>query len=243
MIGYKSNEGPMSMGNSISLNCALPTASRIWYAPPNTQEVKMRLRYWLTALPLLIPATAYAQITASVFGVVRDSTGAIVPQVQVTARNSSTSFSRGTLTDDSGNYLITNLPVGEYSVSFEKSGFRRAVQDGITLAVNDNARVDVALAVGQVTESVTVTAEATGVDTRSSTVGEVVDHVRIQEMPLNGRNAMGLARLVPGVAKTSVPTALSQARQGPSIAVAGGRDTQNELRFDGASNSNPLQNN
>src|SRR5262249_23489458 len=74
-------------------------------------------------------------------------------------------------------------------------------------------------------------------------VGEVVDRTRIQELPLNGRNAMGLSRLVPGVAKANVPTALSQARQGPSVAVGGGRDTENEVRFDGASNSNPLQNN
>jgi hypothetical protein len=203
----------------------------------------MLLRYWVPVVCLFTSITAHAQITASVFGVVRDSTGAIVPQVQVTARNSSTSFSRAAVTDENGAYLITNLPVGPYSVTFEKSGFRRAVQDGITLAVNDNARVDGSLTVGQVTESVTVTGEATGVDTRSATVGETVDHVRIQELPLNGRNAMGLARLVPGVAKDTVPTALSQARQGPSIAVAGGRDTENEVRFDGAPHSNPLQNN
>jgi hypothetical protein len=194
------------------------------------------------ALLFVACGIAHAQITASVFGVVRDSSGAVVPQVRVTARNLSTSFSREARTDENGSYLITNLPLGEYSVDFQKSGFRRWVQDGITLEVNDNARVDSVLSVGPVSESVTVNAEATGVDTRSSTVGEVVDHTRIQELPLNGRNAMGLARLVPGVAKANVPTALSQARQGPSIAVAGGRDTENEFRFDGASHANMLQN-
>src|SRR6476646_929353 len=157
-----------------------------------SKEGRMLLRY-LAAASLFI-STAQAQITASIFGVVRDSTGAIVPQVQVVARNSATSFSRGVLPDENGSYLITNVPVGPYSVTFEKAGFRRAVQDGISLAVNDNARVDGALTVGQVTESVTVTAEATGVDTRSATVGQTVDHIRIQELPLNGRNAMALAR-------------------------------------------------
>src|SRR5881394_3201107 len=117
----------------------------------------MLVRYFVAAVSILISTAAHAQITASVFGVVRDSTGAIVPQVRVTARNSSTSFSRGVVTDENGDYLITNLPVGAYSVTFEKNGFRRAVQDGITLEVNDNARVDAALTVGQVTESVTVT--------------------------------------------------------------------------------------
>jgi hypothetical protein len=123
------------------------------------------------------------------------------------------------------------------------AGFRRVVQEGITLKVNENGRVDAVLPVGQVSESVTVTAEATAVDTRSSSVGEVVDRTRIQELPLNGRNAMGLARLAPGVAKVSAPIALNQARSGPSISVGGGCDTQNEFRFDGASHANPLHNN
>ena len=70
--------------------------------------------------------------TASLFGVVRrDTTGAIVPQVRVNARDRSTSFARDTVTDSTGSYLITNLPVGRYAVTFEKEGFRRVVQDGV----------------------------------------------------------------------------------------------------------------
>ena len=95
---------------------------------------------------------------------------------------------------------------------------------------------------GQVSESISVTADAIGVDTRSSTVGEVVDRVRVQELPLNGRNAMELARIVPGVARTSAPTAIPQARGGPAVIVGGGRDTQNEIRFDGTSHKSLLQN-
>ena len=67
----------------------------------------------------------------------------------------------------------------------------------------------------------------------------MVDRTRVEELPLNGRNAMSLARIVPGVAKDTVPTALSQARQGPSISTGGGRDTENEVRFDGAPNTSP----
>lgn len=200
-----------------------------------------RLPYVVVAILLL--RSAHAQTTtATLFGVVRDSSGAVVPQVRVTATQSVTGFARTTITDENGDYLLTNLPVGQYIVAVEKEGFRRFIQDGITLEVNQNARLDAVLSVGHISESVNVTAEATGVDTRSSTVGEVVDRVRVQELPLKGRNVMELARLVPGVARASAPAALAQARQGPAVIVAGGRDTQNELRFDGTSHKNLLQN-
>ena len=169
--------------------------------------------------------------TGTVFGVVRDTSGGAVPGVTITATQVETSLSRKTLTDGSGEFLITNLSVGPYSLSAEKSGFRRVLQEGIRVEVNQNARVDVTLSVGQVSESISVAADAIGVDTRSSTVGEVVDRVRVQELPLNGRNAMELARIVPGVARTSAPTAIAQARSGPAVIVGGGRDTENEIPY------------
>ena len=154
----------------------------------------------------------------------------------------STAFERSATTDDTGSYLITSLPVGQYSLEVEKAGFRRFIQDGITLEVNANARVDAVLSVGQLSESVTVTGEATGVDTRSSTMGEVVDRIRVQELPLSGRNIMELSRVVPGVIRVDAPTAVTQSRSGPAITVAGGRDTENEFRLDGTSHKNLTQN-
>jgi hypothetical protein len=180
--------------------------------------------------------------TGTLFGVARDSSGGAIAGVSVTATQVDTSFTRKTTTDGTGEFLLTNLPVGQYSLIAEKAGFRRVAQEGIRIEVNQNARVDVTLTIGQVSESINVTADATGVDTRSSTVGEVVDRVRVQELPLNGRNAMELARIVPGVARTSAPTAISQARSGPAVIVGGGRDTENELRFDGTSHKSLLQN-
>ena len=201
-----------------------------------------RVSYALLLAAYFSPAALAQTTTATVLGVVRDSTGAVVPGAQVTARNVLTSFSRDAASDDSGSYLITNLPIGEYSVAAEKTGFRKFIQTGITLVVGQNARVDVTLSVGDMADSVTVTAEATGVDTRSATVGELVDRLRIQELPLNGRNAMDLALLAPGVISVSAPTIVSQSRSGPVITVAGGRNTQNEFRFDGISNKNLTQN-
>ena len=81
--------------------------------------------------------------TGTLFGVARDSSGGAVAGVAVTATQVDTSFSRKTTTDDKGEYLITNLPIGQYSLVVEKAGFRRFIQEGITLEVNENARVDV----------------------------------------------------------------------------------------------------
>jgi hypothetical protein len=170
--------------------------------------------------------------TATLFGVVRDASGAVVPEAKITARNTATSFARTGTSSETGAYLITNLPVGPYSLLIEKEGFRRFVQDGITLEVDQNARVDAHLAVGLLTDSITVSADAIGVDTRAATVGEVVDRLRVQELPVNGRNVMQLAKLIPGVSQVSAPTLVTRGRNGPSASVAGGRDTQNEIRLD-----------
>ena len=137
--------------------------------------------------------------------------------------------------NETGAYLITNLPLGPYSLVIEKDGFRRFVQEGITLEVDQNARVDAVLAVGQLTDSITVSADAIGVDTRAATVGEVVDRLRVQELPVNGRNVMQLAKLIPGVTTVSAPILVTRGRNGPAISVAGGRDTQNEIRLDDSS--------
>src|SRR5262245_59904318 len=92
--------------------------------------------------------TSAQTTTATIFGVVRDSSGASVPQAPVVARNASTAFERTALTDETGSYLITNMPVGPYSLTIGREGFRRFIQDGITITVNENARVDAALSVG-----------------------------------------------------------------------------------------------
>lgn len=191
---------------------------------------------------MLAPLSPAQTTTGTIFGVLRDGSGAVIPQAQVTARNVATSLQRVASTDESGTYVISNLPVGQYSLSAEKAGFRRFVQEGISLVVNENARVDIALTVGQVTESITVTAESTGVDTRSSAMGEVVDRTRVQELPLKGRNTMELARVVPGVLRVSAPSSVTQARGGPQITVAGGRDTENEFRLDGTAHKNLTHN-
>jgi hypothetical protein len=199
--------------------------------------------FLLSLLLLPLPAPVNAQTTtAAIGGVVRDGSNATIAGATVTALNLQTSFTRSARTDDTGGYLITNLPIGDYAVSAEKEGFQRYTQAGITLVVGQNARVDLQLPIGNITQEVTVTVEVPDVDTRSATVGEVVDRVRIQELPLNGRNPMQLAAVVPGVISVNAPAIVTNARSGPQLVVAGGRDTSNEFRFDGTSHKNLTQN-
>jgi Carboxypeptidase regulatory-like domain/TonB-dependent Receptor Plug Domain len=198
----------------------------------------------LIACSLLSVAAASAQsVTASMLGVVHDSSGAAIANAEVTAIDAQTTLSRTAKTDKTGAYLITNLPVGQYRLRVVAPGFETFQQSGITLDVNANARVDTTLMPGSTTQTVEVTAESTGVDTRSASVGELVDRERIQELPLNGRNAMQLAAVVPGVTNIlAAPPVQTQSRSGPSITISGGRDTQNELRFDGVEWKNITQN-
>src|SRR5262245_45301886 len=105
-------------------------------------------------LSMVIGFPGHAQTTtASLLGNVRDKTGGVIPQAEVTAQNLETSLTRSTISDESGAYLITNLPVGDYMITAQKPGFTKYVQRGITLTVDQNARVDVALAVGDMSQS------------------------------------------------------------------------------------------
>ncbi len=192
---------------------------------------------------LASPCLFAQSTTASLLGVVRDSSASVIPGAEVTATNTQTSFTRTTQTDGEGSYLFTNLPIGPYQLKVTMSGFETFIQTGITLVVNQNARVDASLVLGSTSQTIEVEAQASGVDTHSASMGELVSRERIQELPLNGRNALTLAAVVPGVTNIiSPPTVQTQSRGGAGITVAGGRDTQNEFRFDGASWKNITQN-
>ena len=137
--------------------------------------------------------------------------------------------------DQRGDYVIPQLPIGTYRLSAEVSGFKKFILSDITLQVNENRRVQIALEVGNVAESVTVQAEVAQVETRSGTIKEVVDARRIQELPLNGRNVLDLQTLVPGAGAVA---ARDQA-QNDLVAINGTRITQNNYTLDGGDNYDP----
>src|SRR5215813_1851932 len=141
---------------------------------------------------LLMTGGAWAQTTAQVGGTVKDQSGAVLPGAEVTATQTDTGFKRTAVTDETGSYLLTNLPVGPYRFEAGLPGFRTYVQTGIVLQVNANPVINAVLEVGQVSEQVEVRADAALVETRSTGVGQVMDNVRVLEMPLNGRQVTDL---------------------------------------------------
>src|SRR5437868_2778548 len=140
-----------------------------------------------------------ADVTAQLSGTVKDSTGAIVSNAKVTLTNAQTNVSRTTTTSPDGNYLFTLVPVGNYQIAVEHPGFRKYVQSGIVLEVNQNARIDMALQLGEVSQTVEVVANAAQVDTVGATLGAVETTQRIVDLPLVGRDTFQLGTLQAGV--------------------------------------------
>src|SRR6266704_4635615 len=127
----------------------------------------------------------WAQSTAQVSGTVKDQSGAVLPGVEVTATQTATGLARNVVTNETGSYILPNLPIGPYRLEASRPGFRTFVQTGIVLQVNANPVINVVLAVGQVAETVEVNADAALVETRNTGVGQVIDNVRGMELPLN----------------------------------------------------------
>jgi hypothetical protein len=145
-----------------------------------------------------------AQSTTSqeISGQVEDTTGSVVPNVAVTVRNTDTGLTRTATSNQSGFYVVSNLPIGVYEISAQAPGFKKFNLTGVTLTVNSKLAVNVKLEVGAVSESVTVAADAVQVDTASGEVGRLVTGEQATQIQLNGRNFPQLLQLLPGVSTT-----------------------------------------
>jgi hypothetical protein len=162
---------------------------------------QIQVRVAVAGLCLILAcAAAWSQATtATVLGTVKDSTGASVPGAKVTAINTDTNFSRLAISDPTGHYMVQFLPVGTYRLEVEAAGFKKFVQSGIVLEVDRNARIDPALEIGAVTESVQVTSDAPLVDTTKVALGQTVSNAEILNLPLVGRDVYGLLSVTAGV--------------------------------------------
>jgi hypothetical protein len=149
---------------------------------------------------LTLAATAAAQVTTgTIFGNVRDNAGGAVPGAKVIVTDTTKGTSQEYATDDEGGYNAPFLVPGTYSVTVEKSGFKKQVRSGVVVQVDQKARIDVDLELGEVTETTTIVAAAPLVNTGSAELGTVIDERPIKELPLNGRNFATLVYLTPGV--------------------------------------------
>ena len=153
----------------------------------------------LLVIFLLGSVAAWASITGSISGIVSDASGSVVPNVSVTATNTDTGVRSVVQTDGSGFYNFPNLPIGNYDVAVQQTGFKTYTKTGIHIDANSAIRLDVKLEVGTVTEKVTVTTDAVQVETQSTQMGEVINSQKMTAMPLNGRDFTDLLNLQPGV--------------------------------------------
>src|SRR5213080_2248683 len=173
------------------------------------------------------------QATAQISGTVRDQSGAVLPGVEVTATQTDTGIARNTITNETGLFVLSNLPLGPYNLDAALTGFRTFVQTGIVLQVNANPVINPTLEVGQVSEQVEVQGNATLVETRSQGVGSVMENQRILELPLNGRQATDLIELS-GAATPSVGIqAPKNFQRNGIVSIAGGLGTGATYTLDG----------
>ncbi|MEO8128740.1 MAG: carboxypeptidase-like regulatory domain-containing protein [Bryobacteraceae bacterium] len=156
-------------------------------------------KIWSSMLLVVVfGLNAFGQ-TAQVTGTVVDASNATVPGATVTATNLDTGVSRATTANDAGNYLVTALLPGRYRVTAEAPGFKMLKREPVTLAVDQVARIDFSMEIGQTRETVTVEASGVILDAATSTIGSVVENRQISEIPLSGRNPLDLVGLSTGI--------------------------------------------
>jgi hypothetical protein len=197
----------------------------------------MRLRTYLSIFFLIVVSFAIVVTTThaqagkgELTGAVRDQNSAAIAQSRVSATEITTGQTYSTTGTDNGDYTITNLKPGNYNIAVEANGFKRFVREGVRLATGERVRVDVELQPGAVSESVTVTQDASLLRTETGSLGQVIRNRKIVNIPLNGRNFLSLVTLSAGVAQPPPTTA------GPSFPrINGGRPRTNEYLFDGIS--------
>ncbi|MFN0170438.1 MAG: carboxypeptidase regulatory-like domain-containing protein [Bryobacteraceae bacterium] len=191
---------------------------------------------WILVLLLAISGSAFGQGRATILGTITDETGGTVPKASITITNIGTQQKRLAESNERGEFEVPSLDIGNYEVLAEAAGFQRAIVRSIRLEVDQRARVDVQLKVGEVTQQVEVQAAATTIQTDDATISTVIDSQKIRELPLPGnRNLFRLALLAPGMSRgpaSSVTT--SGFGPGFGIAAMGQKVHNNAILLDGA---------
>jgi Carboxypeptidase regulatory-like domain len=203
-----------------------------------------QLRTFLILLLLLLPDTARAQFGSAIQGTVTDSQQALVPEATVRVTNTTTGVTREAVTAADGVYRVTSLGPGAYRVEVDKSGFVKAQRDAVTLGISETIRLDFALELSGVAETVTVASKAPLVETEQGRVSGRVDRLQLQEMPLSGRNLYNLLALQPGVTGRGFSASISggggaddsfAGESAPRINASGQRDEANSFTVDDTS--------
>jgi len=199
----------------------------------------MRVPLKSIAALLACAVVARAQeVTASVTGLVVDATGAAISGAPIVASHEETGAVRHSFTGTSGQYTLTSLPIGTWSVEASHAGFRSARKGGLMLHVSDRIRVDFTLQVGDASQSVTVEESGASVSIETSEQGGVISGEQVRELQLNGRGFMSLIELMPGVS-SDLPDRVDP-NTPPNIAINGSRNSASSFNIDGGTNSDVI---
>jgi len=198
----------------------------------------------LVALLLLSGMSLFGQTLGEITGQVGDASGAGVPDSAVTLTNTATNAVRQTNTNGQGLYTFPSVPPGVYNLKVEHPGFKAAASNNVELQVQQTVRLDLNLQVGEVTQTVEVSASAALLQAENSTIGTVVETKSITELPLNGREYLNLVTLAPNVSNLAPPAGQAQSRQGgdranQSISAGGNRIVYDYFTLDGVVNTDP----
>jgi len=182
----------------------------------------------------------WGQATAEIAGTVRDESGAVIPGAEIKVTQTATGASRTTISNEEGRYIFPALPLGPYVLEATHAGFTSFMQTGIVLQVDSKLTIDIPLKLGAIGQEVTVEANATQVEARSTGIGQVVDNLRVSEMPLNGRNPIELVFLA-GMASSPGNGAINTVRNYPTVvvSVAGGQGNSVAYQLDGTLYQDP----
>jgi hypothetical protein len=192
----------------------------------------------LAAALLAVCLSAWAQDTGRIDGAVTDQSGAVIPGAKVTVENPARGFTRVLKADSAGFFSLSAIPIGNYVVTAEATGFQKLVRSGITLEVGQVLRVDLQMTVGQMTQEVTVSGNVPKVQTETAVVSSVITNTQIQNLDLNGRNWVTLALLVPGAAPDNGLDAIHVGVAGNnSISFNGNRMQYANWEIDGGNNT------
>ncbi|HLI33792.1 MAG TPA: carboxypeptidase-like regulatory domain-containing protein, partial [Terriglobia bacterium] len=200
-----------------------------------------RSTFWrllpLFFLLLSFTAPAWAQVEASITGVIIDSSGAVIAGATVSVKNLENGFTRKAITNEAGRYDLPSLPLGRYDVTAEMKGFKSEVKTGVTLVVGQQAVVDLTLQPGEVKETVTVKDEGPVVNVTTQEISGLVGERQVKDLPLNGRSYDGLMTLNPGIvnytAERSGGVGVSNSAIGNMFAVSGRRPQENLFLLNG----------
>ena len=197
----------------------------------------------LAALAVTASAATAQTITGRISGTIADTSGGVLPGVAITVLEEGTGFTQTTVTDERGAYVLVNLPLGNYKVTAELQGFKPMARTGYVLQADGRITADFKMEVGQLTETVLVTANSETVNTVSGEVARTVDQAQVQNLALNGRNYMQLTTLIPGVPVLNDNALDLMTGLGINTSINGSRTNANLLTVDGGFNMDSGSNN